>query len=223
MTKFIMQCAGSKDLDAGTLHTQDGKAVVFVARPEKTPTSSDYYAHPDDLSDDGIKTWREKLVKYNEHYKATGKNPDNLSQAYKLYRNPAYKCLACKFGVKSFYILSAGWGLVRADFLIPTYDITFSTAKNVLPYARRSNKSKYKDLNQLPDDGGKTIFVGGKNYRNFLCDIIENYKGEKIIFYKSKDVPNLHSSFEVRLYKTDLSTNWQYECAHAIANGTIKI
>jgi hypothetical protein len=31
-----------------------------------------------------------------------------------------------KFGIEKVFILSAGWGLIRADFLTPNYDITFS-------------------------------------------------------------------------------------------------
>jgi hypothetical protein len=33
-----------------------------------------------------------------------------------------------RFGLENVYVLSASWGLIRADFLTPYYDITFSSS-----------------------------------------------------------------------------------------------
>ena len=43
-------------------------------------------------------------------------NPHGLLPAWRLYENPIYELLANHCGSEHFYILSAGWGLIRADF-----------------------------------------------------------------------------------------------------------
>jgi hypothetical protein len=63
------------------------------------------------------------------------RNPLGLYPAYRLYENRVYGRLVEAFGVENIYILSAGWGLIRADFLTPYYDITFShSAEGYLMY-----------------------------------------------------------------------------------------
>ena len=49
-------------------------------------------------------------------------NSLGLLPVYRLYANPVYERLVDKLGVANVYILSAGWGLIRADFLTPSYD-----------------------------------------------------------------------------------------------------
>ena len=75
------------------------------------------YAHPDDLSDSGI-TWRERLLRYNRQ---PGTNPLGLLRAWELYQNAVYSRLVRTYGIERVYILSAGWGLITADFLTPNY------------------------------------------------------------------------------------------------------
>jgi hypothetical protein len=74
------------------------------------------------LREDGI-SWRHFLRKYNDD---AGGNPLHLYPAYQLYENRAYGRLVGRYGLRNVYVLSAGWGLIRADFLTPSYDITFS-------------------------------------------------------------------------------------------------
>jgi hypothetical protein len=50
----------------------------------------------------------------------------NCMPAFQLYQNEAYRRLADKVGTQKLYILSAGWGLIGAMFLTPSYDITFT-------------------------------------------------------------------------------------------------
>ncbi|HKJ76463.1 MAG TPA: hypothetical protein VKA64_04590, partial [Gammaproteobacteria bacterium] len=114
--KVIIQCAARKDSAAGYLKTRDGQRVLFVAHPEKAPRSGDVgYAKPDDRTEDG-RTWRQVLVEYNQSADA---NPLGLVPAYRLYEDPRYAQLVTRFGVDNVMILSAGWGLLPADFLTP--------------------------------------------------------------------------------------------------------
>ena len=55
-------------------------------------------------------------------------SPFGLLPAYQLYENSTYNRLVDRFGLSNVYILSAGWGLIPADFLTPHYDITFSAS-----------------------------------------------------------------------------------------------
>ena len=119
--------------EAGHLHAWDGREVMFVADPDLAPRDGDcIYARPDDIADTGT-SWRAVLSQYNQ-------NPDGnrlgLLPAWRLYRNSTYEILAEHFGLDRLYILSAGWGLIPANFLTPNYDITFSTARNVQKFKR---------------------------------------------------------------------------------------
>jgi hypothetical protein len=118
----VIQCAASKRPDAGHLVTANGKPVDFVADPEAAPADASHvYARPDDFSDTGV--WRTVLSRYKQQ---PGGNPLGLYPAYQLYENKVYRGLVERFGVQNVFILSACWGLIRADFLTPSYDITFS-------------------------------------------------------------------------------------------------
>jgi hypothetical protein len=147
----VIQCAASKRPNAGHLFTVSGKRVDLVAHPEIAPHSSGReYARPDDRREDGT-SWRQVLLKYNEKYnESPGDNPRGLLPAYQLYKHKAYERLVYRFGPRHVYVLSAGWGLIRADFLTPPYDITFSTDAD--HYKRRRKSDHYEDFHLPPDD-----------------------------------------------------------------------
>ena len=57
--KAVIQCAGSKNENAGLMRTNKGESVKFVANPQIAPDENDLcYAKPDDRADDG-ESWRE--------------------------------------------------------------------------------------------------------------------------------------------------------------------
>jgi hypothetical protein len=117
--RVVIQCAAKKDPSASNLRLSDDREVLFVAQPDLAPPDAiQHYARPDDVSDDG-RTWRERLVAYN----AVADNPLNLLPAYRLYARDAYSALADRIGLGRLFVLSAGWGLVAANFLTPSYDI----------------------------------------------------------------------------------------------------
>lgn len=217
----VIQCAARKRQDAGYLRKNDGTPVLFVADPAKAPRTGRYtYARPDDCADTGG-TWRKTLLQYNS---SPGNNPLGLFQAYKLYENPAYRRLADRFGTEKTYILSAGWGLIRAEFLTPQYDITFSAAvKKDAPYKLRRDQDAYSDLRQLPCDTEEpVVFFGGKDYVSLFCKLTQGIKGRRTLFYNSSQPPNA-TGCSLQRFLTTTKTNWHYECVNALVDGRIAL
>jgi hypothetical protein len=209
----VIQCAASKRADAGSLRTADGQKVLFVADPgEAPPVRGQHHARPDDRAEDG-RTWREHLVAYNR----SGSNPLHLSTAFELYENPAYRQLVKKLGVDNVFILSAGWGLIRADFLTPLYDITFSSAvRKAAQWKQRRQTDIYDDLRQLPATStGEIVFLGGKDYVPLFCELTSDVVGERIVFYNS-DTPPRAPGCRLERFHTATRTNWHYECARSL-------
>ena len=107
---------------------------------------------PDDLARDG-RTWRSHLLDYNR--RAEGDSL-GLLPAWQLYRPPVYSELAAAFGLENLFILSAGWGLLAADFLTPYYDITFTNQAD--RYKRRyAGRDRFADFRMLPDDRDQPV------------------------------------------------------------------
>ena len=214
---IVIQCAASKKPEAGHLQRCDGRQVLFVADPDNAPADKLYvYARPDDIADTG-NSWREELIRYNDE---PNNNPLGLLPAWQLYENRTYEMLAERFGAKCLYILSAGWGLIAADFLTPAYDITFSASANA--YKRRRKKDRYDDLRMLPDETeDPVIFVGGKDYTGLFCELTRNARGPRHLFYNSATAPKAPGCVLER-FNTTTRTNWHYECARALIQGDLQ-
>lgn len=212
----VIQCAASKRSDAGCLVTRDGKPVHFVANTAAVPLDSDrVYARPDDLAEDGI-SWRDRLIKYNED---SDRNPLNLCPAFMLYKNKAYSRLVDRFGAEKVYILSAGWGLIRSDFLTPYYDITFSPS--TITYKRRRQADQYSDF-RLPNDIDDEIwFFGGSDYRSLFCSLTSSVRATRTIFYNSTTRPQVVGC-KLEHFQTTTRTNWHYECVNAFLGGALE-
>ena len=214
----VIQCAATKTPNAGCLQQQDGKNVKFVADPECAPTGTGcVYARPDDITDTG-RSWRDELQKYNA---LPHDNPLRLLPAWQLYQNKTYRLLAKRYGLDRLYILSAGWGLIRSDFLTPMYDITFSNS--ACKFKRRRKKDNYEDLRMLPRTTVEPIvFFIGKAYIGLACDLTNEIKAEKFLFYNSKNVPHA-PNFVRKRYLTNIRTNWHYQCAKDFMDGVIDL
>ena len=221
----VIQCASRKHQDAGRLHRGDGQKVVFVAQPDLAqPKPGVCHAHPDDTSDTG-RTWREELVAYNSRHQAEpGYNPHNLLPAWQFYTPPAYGQLAEAFGLDHLFILSAGWGLLPAEFLTPYYDITFSkTVRGENQHERRRKKDDYRDFLLPPIKAEEPIvFLGGKDYAHLFSAVTAGATGPRCLFHKSKEPPDAPGC-QFRRYETTARTNWHYECAKALAEGKIRL
>ena len=87
------------------------------------------------------------------------------------------------YGTERVYILSAGWGLIRADFLTPDYNITFSQAPKG---NKRTKSTRFDDLCLLTQDSKDPIvFFGGKSYVPLFCELTRSFSGRKVVFYNS--------------------------------------
>ena len=212
---IVIQCAASKRPGAGHLVSASGKPVDFVADPQTAPPDPDrVYARPDDLSGDLI-SWRRVLLKYNE---AQG-NPLGLYPAYQLYENKTYGRLADRVGLRNLFILSAGWGLIAADFLTPYYDITFSQSAE--GYKRRRKSDRYDDFRMLPHDTDEDIvFFGGKDYLSLFCSLTSAIITSKTVFYNSAQRPQAPGC-ALKRFDTTTRTNWHYECVNAFLDGAV--
>jgi hypothetical protein len=210
---IVIQCAATKDPSAGYWRTENGRAVSFIAHPVAATNSNKLiYAKPDDISPEQV-SWRSLVRKYN---KTPDHNPFKLYPAYRLYVNKMYRALVDKFGVERTFILSAGWGLIRADFLTPQYDITFSASAEE-QYRRRS-KDDYDDFCMLPDDQEPVVFFGGKDYLSLFSSLTKGIGGSRIVYYNSASPPSLKGC-TLRRYRTATRTNWHYECVKAFIKG----
>ena len=218
----VIQCAGTKAPSAGHLALESGRRVKFVADPKDAPKDrSMSYRRPDDPAFSGM-SWREVLVEYNQ---APVDNRLNLLPAWTLYEPRAcprlYAELAEAYGVENVFILSAGWGLVAADFLLPDYDITFSN--QAASYKRRRKRDRYEDFSMLPTDlAGPIVFLGGTDYVALFCSLTRDVEARRIVFHYSGTPPRAMNC-ELRRFEAASPRNWHYECANALIRGQIRV
>jgi hypothetical protein len=117
------------------------------------------------------------------------------------------------------YILSAGWGLIRSDFLLPQYDITFSPSAD--PYKRRRPRDPYADYRHLETDSDEaTMFFGGKAYLPLFGELTAGCRCQRVVYYNSSVPPSTPGCALVR-YKTRIQTNWHYDCVKAFLAGQL--
>ena len=213
----VIQCASKKRANAGCLIAEDGREVLFVGDPDTAPRVGGVrYARPDDLATDG-RSYRDVLEQYNrEQYTS---NPWGLLEAWYLYARDEYGVLVRALGEANVFILSAGWGLVPANYLLPKYDITFSSsARGPTGYKRRpaSDRGYYRDFSMLPSQTSRHVyFFGGKDYVALFCQLTANVR-QRTVFVKSKTLPK-GLTCRAEHYETTTSTNWYYGCVRAFA------
>jgi hypothetical protein len=206
--KVVMICSSKK------------KRSFFTQFPKITFTNNPSLAHerhPDALMTNSNFTWRKHLNKCQ--------NEKSLLKAYELYSHPRYHQLHNKFN-KDFFILSAGWGLVKSEFKLPNYDITFSDKNNTLAKTIRKINIKtepiYKDYNQIKDNGDDILFLGTPNYIPLFIRLTQNLDCHKIIYYKNEQafqyLPLANDTFEFRYYNSKARQKWYYSLAQDLCN-----
>jgi hypothetical protein len=122
--------------------------------------------------------------------------------------------------VQNLYILSAGWGLIRANFLTPYYNITFSQTKKEQKYKRRRESDHYEDFAMLPTAIGEPIvFFGSKGYVGSFCSLTRGSRREKTVFYNAGRAPDAPGCVLKKFEDAKRDTNWQYDCANAFLDG----
>jgi hypothetical protein len=188
--KAVIQCSGTKDPRAGSF-VHAGRRVTFVAQPGLHPQAdNELVCRPDDLIPGLTKTWREQLTAYNEN----PRNPDGLLPAWKLYAPTAYQTLLRHVGEQNLFVLSAGWGLIRSDFLLPAYDITFASAAD--PWQRRiRRRDTFRDFNHIVDAAVRpdesVYFFGGKDYLPLFHDLTKDVQARKVVYFAAAGIPTI--------------------------------
>lgn len=197
---------------------------AYTAFPEAyTAFPEDMFAAPDDDAGDG-QSWREKLVAYNQTPET---NLLGFAPAAALYRQGTYAELQAHVRADKLFILSAGWGLVRSDFLLPDYNITFSGQADRGIRRRRTDEG-WPDFNHLPTDTDEPVVCfGGQSYRRFFSRLTTGMTAPRHAFERvapgqphstrQKDGITLHS------YPTDRRTNWHHDCARDFITGQIGV
>jgi hypothetical protein len=197
----VLCCSAHKIADT---FYYDGKPVKFVAAPEKAPRDGNLYCRPDDRVPGANKTWRD-VVREQRH--------DGLIPAYQLYQRDIYREMYAAFQDR-FYILSGGWGLIRANYKLPAYDITFSTSPQVAAWVRRGAGERWNDFNHLQDDAAgfppeaRIFLFAGKDYVDPFCRMTQGIRNRKVIAYASSYIER-RAGFEYERYPS--GTNWFYE------------
>jgi len=210
---IVIQWAARKRPGAELLFPQAGNESFSSRGRSSPPPPTNMPARM--TSPTGVPS-RNELLSYNETEEAN--NPLGLYLSYRHYDNLAYERLVERFGLHSVYILSAGWGLIRADFLTPYYDITFSRKAEV--YKRRRPTDPYHDF-RMPSDDTKdeVVFFGGQDYLPLFSSLTECVGSRRTVFYNSVRCPRLRGC--ALRFETSTRTNWHYECANAFPAGAI--
>ena len=203
------------------MRSSDGRRVLFVGDPELVPPdqmdASLDFARPDDKSDTG-RSWREELIRYNDDPYS---NPLGLLPAWRIYRNPVYASLEEKFGVDRLFILSAGWGLIRSDFLTPMYDITFNSQANL--FKRRHKSAQFNDFRMLPADINEPVlFFVEADYIPLACRLTDGVRTRRHLFHDSRDIPTA-PGFITESYENQTEDQWHYMCAKDFIDGKIAL
>jgi hypothetical protein len=205
----VLVCSSKKTKD---WFSYKGKAFKFAASPETAPKDKFTYYRPDDPIPGENRTWRD-LVLNGQSDPAL-----DLVPAYCLYSRDIYRDLYRKFGNR-FYILSAGWGIIRADFKIPAYDIAYSEFSNVLNHLKEDS-AKF-------DSNSEIILFAGRYYLPpFRCMTKTIPFKKTITLYRKKEAGEkegfrentYQESFHYVDYKTDNPRTWVYEAAYKFLN-----
>ncbi|MBM4027434.1 MAG: hypothetical protein FJ280_18815 [Planctomycetes bacterium] len=218
----VIQCAGRK-FPAPTL-SLPGASIQFVAAPQ--PMMPNSRAPWDALPAPVNGTWIDTVRDYNNCQMAlpagvsvSGNAP--LTEAGSLYSPPVYGQLVQRFGPTHVYVLSAGWGLVRADDRIPIYDITFNSS--ALPMARMSPnvRSAYDSVRRTVDGEDDIHLFLTPKYLLYWLSLFPFFGTRRIILHwrKGQRLPLgwrgavcWHDCGERRL-------NWHYVAAKQFSDG----
>jgi len=206
----VIQGADGRRRDAGHMKTRDGRSVLFVADPDRAPGDSGVcHARPDSRSSFCI-TWRKLVLGYHENPRD---NPLGLLPAWRLYPDEIYARLVKQLGVHKVYILSAGWGLVKASFLTPNYDITLSP--DAEPFRRRNPTDAYADFCMLPTHSEEDLyFFGSGEYVPLFCHLTAAHPGRRSVYYRGANPPAAPGC-TLQRFESGSAGHWHHDCAAA--------
>jgi hypothetical protein len=136
-------------------------------------------------------------------------------RAFDLYRPSIYGELSSALGYENCFILSAGWGLVRGDFRLPGYDITFSSQAE--KGKRRRKHDPYDDFNHIRGVQEEVVVFAGLSYLPLLERLLREHRGQKTLYYKSDRFVR-QPGYRYSHFETRRCTNWHYDAAKSFIN-----
>ncbi len=127
------------------------------------------------------------------------------------------------YGLENVFILSAGWGLVAAGFLLPDYDITFAAGAE--SYKRRRRGDCFEDFKTPTTVVARpVVFLGGQSYVPLFCALTGNIASRRIVFHYSARPPSATNCELRRFQAADAAPRtWHYQCAYALIRKEISI
>lgn len=153
-------------------------------------------------------------MQYNASFLATGANPQGLVSAFALYWPSTYAELAT-LPVEDVFIMSAGWGLVRGDYLLPSYNITFS--KQAPKHSQRgARETDWLDFNHLVGaikPGEDVHFFGGEDYLRPFCNLIARHRSPRdFVIHHKVDEARLSMRGDFRFCRHEIRDRmWHYK------------
>lgn len=219
--KVVIQCADDKK--SAETFTLNDYSVRFVATPDIGLSEACPW---DRIPSMAGQTWIDCARAYGnpsnwQIYQNAGigiSGNGALMQCGDLYAPPAYGNLLQAIGKENVYILSAGWGLIRANYGIPPYNVTFCNANNVPENAKISppKRANYLSFGDIVDgDDEIHLFITAKYFAYWELNFINNDRhADRIILHwrKGQSLP-LSSPLEDQVVHHDCGNqrqNWHY-------------
>jgi hypothetical protein len=205
----VLTCAGTKHGD--TEMEYNGNKIEFRWRPNQ----NNQYKPFDKISGKNI-SWKQFLKEIN---KENANNVieeiayNNIVSAYELY-NPQFENRNIYVDLHNcfldrFFIASAGWGIVKSDFRLPNYDITYTKPKkeqDANKYRNPNETDFLHDINEFENlqEDDDILFFGSKNYLKQFISLTQNLPNRKVVIYNSQNIvlpePNPYGGVFIPLY-----------------------
>ena len=212
--KVVLTCASKKHPNNQLQYNGNQIEFTWIPGPN-TPNSY----NPLSLIPNNNITWKNHIEQINQ-----GILNSNIVSSFNLY-NPKspyqniYVNLHNRF-LDRFFIASAGWGIIKNDFRLPDYDITFSGNVNNANF-RVPNNGFVNDFNHLLPDNEDIIFIGSKKYLQQFISLTESLPNRKIVFCNSLNIVlpqhNIYGGEFIPLYFPFPSNyTWQYTAAQML-------
>jgi len=186
---IVISCSGGK-VDIPHL-LQDNQEIKFRAESNPPQTFLPYDTIP---NQNPPMTWSAFIEN------AQNINNPALVEAFSLYQpkkapyQNIYSDLHARFS-DNLYILSAGWGLIKSSFRIPTYDITFSNqAKKEKKRSKIDAEFNSNDFKQLnPEKHQRLVCLVSQDYIPQFKRLTNHLSNEKITtsIKSVKDIPGV--------------------------------
>lgn len=218
--KVVIQCAGLKVPGALTL-ALNGVDRKFVARPELAGRKG---SAPWDEIGAGNRTFIDFVRDYNRgdvgyYGRVAVANGGSLTAAGSLYRNRIYQELLTACSVENVYILSAGWGLVRANDEIPVYDITFSQNAQEMNRITPDDRAQHGTVRDAVDGCEEIHLFLSRSYADYWFLVFPELNGRVILHWRMGQEHPLNNVHVIEHDCGNMRTNWQNTAAGQWLNG----